>query len=93
MDILCGAEQIPETVVETTLRASCGSHHPIMITPHRKSYWADGKRRTGSAKMRPGCRENQLSGEVRGESVSEMSEDQAITVTISEQRPWQRANQ
>jgi len=32
-DVPRGADQIPETVIVTTLRASCGGHHPIMIAP------------------------------------------------------------
>jgi hypothetical protein len=33
VDVPRRADQIPETVIVTTLRASCGGHHPIMIAP------------------------------------------------------------
>jgi len=66
VDILCGADQIPETVVVTTLRASCGSHHPIMITPIGSATGLmaiagpDRLKRRELAHKSPECRENQL---------------------------------
>jgi len=66
VDILCGADQIPETVVVTTLRASCGSHHPIMITPIGRATGRmaiagpDRLKWRELAHKRPECRENQL---------------------------------
>ena len=33
VDVPRGADQIPETVIITTLRASCGGHYSIMTNP------------------------------------------------------------
>ena len=32
-----GVDQIPQSVILTTLRADCGGHHPIMTTPDGRS--------------------------------------------------------
>lgn len=69
MSVPRGANQIPETVIVTTLRASCGGHHPIMSAttdrttgrkaingPDRLKKWRE------LSHISTECRENQLRG-------------------------------